>query len=167
MVLDVLTIHVLSQEQSLKLYGTSPNKFGLLSTFTAVLNADLLTDPHKTMQCLSVFFWYEMCLRVNPLQISLSLTYNSPQYSKPMNLRKLFTIQRTRPTRSSLYLSLSRHSFTTHLNFFNRGTSRTAPRLWNDRAPEFRSFSIPPPSLPLTLHHLDLCFLLTTLWKPL
>ena len=84
----------------------------------------------------------------------LSLTYNSLQYSQPRYLRDLFTIQPTRSTRSSSVLTLSRPPVTTHLKFSNRAISNTAPRLWNDLPPEFRTFSVPPPSSPITHHHL-------------
>ena len=84
----------------------------------------------------------------------LSLTYNSLQYSQPRYLRDLFTIQPTRSTRSSSILTLSRPPVTTHLKFSNRAISNTAPRLWNDLPPEFRTFSVPQPSSPITHPHL-------------
>src|SRR6218665_1642458 len=41
--------------------------------------------------------------------------------------------------------------------FSNRAISITAPRLWNDLPPELRTVSSPPPpSLPITRHHLHL-----------
>ena len=83
----------------------------------------------------------------------LSSTYNSLQYSQPRYLRDLFTIQPTRSTRSSSILALSRPPVTTHLKFSNRAISNTAPRLWNDLPPEFRTFSVPQPSSPITHHH--------------
>jgi len=84
----------------------------------------------------------------------LSLTYNSLQCSQPRYLRELFTIQPTRSTRSSACLTLSRPPVTSHLKFSNRAISNSAPRLWNDLPAEFRSFSVPPPSLLITHHHL-------------
>ena len=84
----------------------------------------------------------------------LSLTYNSLQHSQPRYLRELFTIQPTRSTRSSSVLTLSRPPVTTHLKFSNRAISNTAPRLWNDLPPEFRTFSVPPLSSPIIHHHL-------------
>src|ERR1043165_7263504 len=84
----------------------------------------------------------------------LSLTYNSLQYSKPSYLRDLFTIQPTRSTRSSSVLTLSRPPVTTHLKFSNRALSSNATRLWNDLPPEFRTFSVPPPSALITYHYL-------------
>src|SRR5688572_7875441 len=42
---------------------------------------------------------------------------------------------------------------TTHLKFSNRAISNTATRLWNDLPPEFRTFSVPQPSSPITHHH--------------
>jgi len=87
----------------------------------------------------------------------LSLTYNSLQSSQSTYLRELFTIQPTRSTRSSSCLTLSRSPVTSHLMFSNRTISITAPppRLWNDLPPELRTLSLPPPpSLPITRHHL-------------
>src|SRR6218665_1585047 len=87
----------------------------------------------------------------------LSLTYNSLQSSQPTYLREIFTIQPTRSTRSSSCLTLSRPPVTSHLMFSNRAIPITAPRLWNDLPPELRTFSSPPPpSLPITRHHLHL-----------
>src|SRR6218665_3828754 len=87
----------------------------------------------------------------------LSVTYNSLQSSQPTYLRELFTIQPTRSTRSSSCLTLSRPLITSHLTFSQRAISVTAPRLWNDLPPELRTFSSPPPpSLPITRHHLHL-----------
>jgi hypothetical protein len=85
----------------------------------------------------------------------LSLTYNSLQYSQPKYLRELFIIQKTRSTRSSSCLTLSRPTVTTRLRFSNRAISYTAPRLWNDLPREFRKFSFPPSSLHITHHHLS------------
>src|SRR6218665_2324688 len=60
-------------------------------------------------------------------------------------------------TRSSSCLTLSRPRVTSHLMFSNRAISITAPRLWNDLPPELRTISSPPPpSLPITRHHLHL-----------
>src|SRR6218665_1945481 len=85
----------------------------------------------------------------------LSLTYNSLQSFQPMYVRELFTIQPPRSIRSSSCLTLSRPPVTSHLMFFNRAISITAPRLWNDLPPELRTISSPPPpSLPFTRHHL-------------
>src|SRR6218665_2826130 len=71
--------------------------------------------------------------------------------------RELFTIQPTRSTRSSSCLTLSRPPVTSHIMFSNRAISITAPRLWNDLPPELRTISSPPPpSLPITRHHLHL-----------
>ena len=53
-------------------------------------------------------------------------------------------------------LSLSQPSVTTHLKFFNRAISITAPCLWNDLPHELRTFSFPPPSLKMNNHHLSL-----------
>src|SRR6218665_796760 len=87
----------------------------------------------------------------------LSLTYNSLQSSQPTYLRELFTIQPTRSTRSSSCLTLSRPPVTSHLMFSKRAISITAPCLWNDQPPELRTISSPPPpSLPITGHHLHL-----------
>src|SRR6218665_855493 len=87
----------------------------------------------------------------------LSLTYNSLQSCQPTSLRELFTIQPTRSTRSSSSVTLSQPPVTSHLMFSNRAISITAPRLWNDLPPELRTiFSPPPPSLPITRHHLHL-----------
>src|SRR6218665_1152842 len=58
---------------------------------------------------------------------------------------------------SSSCLTLSRPPVTSHLMFSNRAISITAPRLWNDLPPELRTISSPPPpSLPITRHHLHL-----------
>src|SRR6218665_390438 len=58
-------------------------------------------------------------------------------------------------TRSSSCLTLSRPPVTSHLMFSNRAISITAPRLWNDLPPDPRTISSPPPpSLPITRHHL-------------
>src|SRR6218665_3642992 len=87
----------------------------------------------------------------------LSLTYNSLQSSQPTYLRELFTPQPTRSTRSSSCLPLSRPPVTSPLMFPNGAISITAPRLWNDLPPELRTISLPPPpSLPITRHHLHL-----------
>src|SRR6218665_3206852 len=86
----------------------------------------------------------------------LSITYNFLQSSKPPYLRELFTIQPTRSTRSSSCLTLSRPPVTSHLTFYKRALSVTAPRLWNDLPPEVRTFSLPPPSsLQIIKHHLQ------------
>ena len=85
----------------------------------------------------------------------LSLTYNSLQSSQPTYLRELFTIQPTRSTRSSSCLTLSRPLVTSHLMFSNRAMPITAPRLWNDLPPKLGTISSPPPpSFPITRHHL-------------
>ena len=84
----------------------------------------------------------------------LSLTYNSLQCSQPSYLRELFTIQPTRSTRSSACLTLSRPPVRSHLKFSNRAISISAPRLWNDLPPEFRSFSVPSSSFLITHHNL-------------
>src|SRR6218665_49351 len=84
-----------------------------------------------------------------------TIQYNSLQSSQPTYLRELFTIQPTHSTRSSYSLTLSRPPVTSHLMFSNRAISITAPRLWNDLPPELRTISSPPPpSLPITRHHL-------------
>src|SRR6218665_1399357 len=58
-------------------------------------------------------------------------------------------------TRSSSCLTLSRPPVTSRRLFPNRAISITAPRLWNDLPPELRTISLPPPpSLPITRHHL-------------
>src|SRR6218665_3812324 len=59
-------------------------------------------------------------------------------------------------TRPSSCLTLSRLPVTSHLMFFNRAISITAPRRWNnDLPPELRTISLPPPPLlPITRHHL-------------
>src|SRR6218665_3439790 len=87
----------------------------------------------------------------------LSLTCNSLQSYQPTYLRQLFTIQPIRSTRSSSCLTLSRPSVTSHLMFSKRAISITAPRLWNDLPPQLRTISSPPPpSFPITRHHLHL-----------
>src|SRR6218665_3269924 len=87
----------------------------------------------------------------------MSLTYNSLQSSQPTYLRELFTIRPIRSTRSSSCLTLSRPPVIPHLFFPSGAISITAPRLWNDLSPELRTISSPPPpSLPITRHHLPL-----------
>ena len=85
---------------------------------------------------------------------NLSLTYNSLQYSKPRYLRDLFIInQPALPNHPpfSLYISTSGHYSS---QFSNWAISDTAPRLRNELPPEFRTFSVPPPSSLITYHHL-------------
>ena len=53
---------------------------------------------------------------------------------------------------SSSYLTFSRPSVTTHLKLSNRTISIKAPRIWHD----LNSFSLPPPVLKITHHHLPL-----------
>src|SRR6218665_1620544 len=44
--------------------------------------------------------------------------------------------------------------------FSDRAISITTPRLWNDLPPQFRTISLPPPpTLPITRHHLPLSLL--------
>src|SRR6218665_212056 len=103
-----------------------------------------------------VMFCYSlMALPTIPCSLPSPCTY----------LRELFTIQPTHSTRSSSCLTLSRPPVTSHLmfsnpshlTFSNRAISITAPRLWDDLElpPELRTISLPPPpSLPMTRHHL-------------
>src|SRR6218665_2322589 len=94
------------------------------------------------------------------------LSWRTPYHQSPVpNLQFppvfpahiLFTIQPTRSTRSSSSLTLSRPPVTSHFMFSNRAISITGPCLWNDLPPELRTISSPPPpSLPITGHHLHL-----------
>lgn len=82
----------------------------------------------------------------------LCLTYNAIQFSNPMYLRNLFTIQTQRSTRSSASLTLVRPT-PTSLKFSDRSISYTAPRLWNDLPPEIRKINN---SEPLQSNHFPL-----------
>src|SRR6218665_2235833 len=71
------------------------------------------TPRHHITPVLKSLHWLKIpeCIHFKVL----SLTYNSLQSSQPTFLRKLFTIQPTRSTRSSSCLTLSRPPVTSHL----------------------------------------------------
>src|SRR6218665_36419 len=73
----------------------------------------------------------------------ISLTYNTLQCSQPSYLRKLFTIQPPRSTRSSTTLTLLRPSVISSLKFSNRSIAVAVPPLWNKLPPALRQISDP------------------------
>src|SRR5688572_28919697 len=82
----------------------------------------------------------------------ISRTYNCLQYSQPKYPREL--LPSSQPALPDHYpFSLVLDLVATHLKFSNRTTSITAPRLWNNLPPEFRTFSVPPLSLPIAHYH--------------
>jgi len=79
-----------------------------------------------------------------PEQIeSISLTYNTLQYSQPSYLRQLFAIQSSRSTHSSSALTLFRHSITSSLKFALSSIAIAGPPLWSKLPPALQQISDP------------------------
>lgn len=70
-----------------------------------------------------------------------SLTYNTIQSSQPSYFRNIFSINTSRPTRSSSYLTLERPAVTSSLKFCDRSLQFAAPRIWNELPPTLRQLS--------------------------
>ena len=71
----------------------------------------------------------------------LSLTYKSLQYNKPSSISDLLTIQPTRSTRSSAFVTLQRPPNPSRLKISDRSFYFQAPALWNALPHHLRSHS--------------------------
>ena len=96
---------------------------------------------HHITPVLKSLHWLKVPQRIHYKIVSL--TYNAIQTSQPSYIRQLFTIQPSRSTRSSSYLSLSLPPVSSSLKFCNRSLVYAAPAIWNKLPKNLRQFSQP------------------------
>ena len=112
------------------------SKNALARAVTKILKYHHITPVLKSLHRLKV------PRRIHYKMVSLNLvTYNAIQTSQPSYIRQLFTIQPSRSTRSSSYLSLSLPPVSSSLRFCNRSLVYAAPALWNKLPKDLRQFS--------------------------